>query len=1268
LKISWEGLGGIFDRPLKLRSHLMALVLAALLPLLIFTFAMFRQKARLQHEAVERGMRDTARALSLALDREIGAVQAILETLAESPHLDTGNLKSFYEIGSRALANRKESRLVLFDRSGQQLINTSRPFGSPLPNPFRDARPPQAVEIYGIYGELPLGGSEPVKQAIETGKLAVSDMFIALDSRRPTIGIIVPVVRNGKVLYALEMAFHPRVLTQLLLEERLPADWMAGLVDKKGIFIARTREPERFVGRAASAEFLRQLAKSQEGWGAERTFEGIPVYHAFARSDLTGWATRVAVSQAVINAPINRSIAAWGIGAVVLFLLGLTGASVLGKRISTPIATLAESAAAIQRGEPVELQASGVREVTELHLALVSAGEATRLAAAEREGRLIEQRMRHLAEVGAALAESIDYEKTLNRLAELMVPDHADWCVIDLLQAGSNICRRVAVRTSRKEMESLADELLRNYVPDLNRPHPILKAIETGQSDYTLEADESWVGPRPRDGRHRLVLEQLQVSSVIIVPLRVQGRVVGTFSLLASRYSGRQYTMADVQFAEEVSRRASIALDHALLFHELSKELSERKRVEAALRQVSERLELAQEAASIGAFERDLVTNEITWSASQEKLYGLRPGSFGGKHTDWAARVHPDDLAAVETAVGRVTQNKSSLDLEFRIIRPDGVARWIASQARVFVDEQGNARRLLGVNIDITERKRAEQALARSRDQFERMAATTPDFLFIYDLIKGRNVYENKRLEEHLGYTGPQLKLLAGDSMDALVHSDDLTPVRAQYRRFNTAPDGEVLEWEFRLRHANGTYRWFHVRATVFDRTDKGLVCRIIGHSRDVTAQKETEAALKRFTENLEKLVADRTGELVKSNSELLQSFTEREKLQDQLRQAQKMEAIGTLAGGIAHDFNNILGIILGYAQELLDREGEDPAERSRNAGVILSAAERGAKVVKQLLTFARKTGTEHKPLDVNSVVRDTLDILRQIFPKTMNFRLDLDPTLPVIQGDHNQLQQALINICLNARDAMPEGGTLSIRTSRTSAAEIRDRFIEANGNYIRIDVSDTGAGMNDDIRQRVFEPFFTTKSEKGGTGLGLSVVYGIVQAHRGFIDAESEIGHGTTFKLFLPIHSQAIIALEPESEGRKEVVSTSATVLIVEDETHLRELITLAAQKRGFRVLTAKDGEEALHVYQNHWQQIDSVLLDWGLPRLGGSAVFRKLKEVNPEVQVIGVSGYVDFELRESMMKEGVRDFLQKPCTPDEILGKVLSLSSCQPVQTGPN
>ena len=692
--------------------------------------------------------------------------------------------------------------------------------------------------------------------------------------------------------------------------------------------------------------------------------------------------------------------------------------------------------------------------------------------------------------------------------------------------------------------------------------------------------------------------------------------------------------------------------------HLIRERSDERDRIETDLRQVSERLELAQEAAHVGSFERDLLTNTITWSASQEKLYGLAPGTFGGKHEDWAQRMHPDDIAAVEAAIRHAVDTASSLNLEFRIIRPDGVERWVASQARVFVDEQGNPHRLLGVNIDITERKRVEDALARTRNEFQRMAATSPDFVFIYDLVESRNVYENKQLEEQLGYRVAQFQTTNSHITDRLVHPDDFSAVRQQYRRFDKAAEGEVMEWECRLRHADGMYRWFQVRATVFDRAEDGRARRIIGHSRDVTAQKETEAALKRFNEDLEKCVVEQTAKLMEANADLLREMDQRQKLEEQLRQSQKMEAIGTLAGGIAHDFNNILGIILGYTQELLNTNGDERENRAQSLEVIASSAERGAKIVKQLLTFARKTGVEHKPIDVNALIRETIDILREIFPKTLRFSLNLDPAIPLIEGDHNQLQQALINICLNARDAMPEGGTLSIFTRQMPAVELRERFAEASGDYIRIDVSDTGLGMDDKIRQRVFEPFFTTKKE-GGTGLGLSVVYGIIQTHGGFIDLESERKEGTTVMIVLPIPSRADLFLESQPNGRIEVFSIGKTILIVEDEAHMLELLRLSAEKKGVRVFTAHNGEQAVEVYEKHSKEIDVVVLDWGLPRLDGGAVFRKLKEINPEVTVIGISGYLDFNVRDRMLNEGVRVFLQKPCTPNEILEKVLF--SCQ-------
>jgi CheY-like chemotaxis protein len=282
------------------------------------------------------------------------------------------------------------------------------------------------------------------------------------------------------------------------------------------------------------------------------------------------------------------------------------------------------------------------------------------------------------------------------------------------------------------------------------------------------------------------------------------------------------------------------------------------------------------------------------------------------------------------------------------------------------------------------------------------------------------------------------------------------------------------------------------------------------------------------------------------------------------------------------------------------------------------------------------------------------LDILRQIFPKTIILNFDLDPAIPILHGDYNQLQQALINICLNARDAMPEGGRLSISTSPRPTPEFRQRFPEASGDYIHIDVSDNGLGMDDQTRERAFEPFFTTKKDSG-TGLGLSVVYGIVQTHRGFIDLERSKDGGTTVKIFLPIPAQADLSPKSQKNGRQEVFSIGETILIVDDEARLLELVRLSAEKRGFRVLTAHDGEQAVEVYQAHSKEIDVVVLDWGLPRLDGGAVFRKLKEINPKVTVIGISGYLDFDLRDRMLKEGVRDFLQKPCTPNEILEKVL-------------
>jgi two-component system cell cycle sensor histidine kinase/response regulator CckA len=554
----------------------------------------------------------------------------------------------------------------------------------------------------------------------------------------------------------------------------------------------------------------------------------------------------------------------------------------------------------------------------------------------------------------------------------------------------------------------------------------------------------------------------------------------------------------------------------------------------------------------------------------------------------------------------------------------------------------------VGVNIDISERRRARQALAEQA----RLLDLSSDAITVRD-TKDHIIYWNHGAEELYGWRREEALGKVADELLQGEFPEPLDQILDKLHRDNRW-SGDVVHSRRDGKRINVSMRW------VLDRDSARRPASILVTSSDITDRKRAEAALNRFNEDLEKIVTERTTDLMQANVELRQSLEQREKLEEQFRQSQKMEAIGTLSGGIAHDFNNILGIILGYPQELY---GRDPRDHSRSTEVIISAAERGAKVVKQLLTFARKSNAEQKPVDINALVRDTLDILKELFLKTIIFSIKLDPTLPIVEGDQNQLQQALINICLNAQDAMPEGGTLSIRTSWVSAGDIRECFPELNGDCVQIDVSDTGTGMDDETRQRAFEPFFTTKSAAGGTGLGLSVVYGIVQAHRGFIDIESERNRGTLFKLYFPIPSQAAKALGTQPSDGKAALSNGETLLIVEDEPQLLELVRISAEKRDFRVLTARDGEEALQLYHDHWRDIDVVLLDWGLPRLGGSAVFRKLKELNPQVKVIGLSGYLNSDLKNSLLTEGVQDFIEKPCAPNEILEKVLA--SCQTAQT---
>ena len=372
---------------LSLRSHLVMLVLGAVVPLLLLVAIMFWQYSKLQYETVERGMRATARALSLAVDRDVGTIHGILETLAASSYLDAQDFRSFYELCLQLAKDRPHSRIILFDHSGQQVINTLRPFGSLLPNLARDPVPPNSDQD---YPDVSLGAPEVVMAALQTGRLVVSDLFIAKDSNQPTVGVTLPVLRDGEVRYGLQMAFFPRHLTELMLAEGLSTDWVARLIDRRGVFIAHNRDPDRHVGRPAMNHLRDQIARAEDGWSPGRNRDGVLVYDAFTRSKATQWTVAIGVPASIITAPLQRHITFFAAGAGALLFCSLGLAVVLGRRISTPIANLAGSAEAIQRGEEIQLpQPPVVREVKELHDALSAAGVGARNAALERERRLI---------------------------------------------------------------------------------------------------------------------------------------------------------------------------------------------------------------------------------------------------------------------------------------------------------------------------------------------------------------------------------------------------------------------------------------------------------------------------------------------------------------------------------------------------------------------------------------------------------------------------------------------------------------------------------------------------------------------------------------------------------------------------------------------------------------------------------------------------------------------------------------------------------------
>jgi two-component system, cell cycle sensor histidine kinase and response regulator CckA len=537
-----------------------------------------------------------------------------------------------------------------------------------------------------------------------------------------------------------------------------------------------------------------------------------------------------------------------------------------------------------------------------------------------------------------------------------------------------------------------------------------------------------------------------------------------------------------------------------------------------------------------------------------------------------------------------------------------------------------------------------QQAIRQSEERFRLIVESFQDYAVFMMDSQGRVTLWNRGAERIWGY--PQEEVLGQSFARFNTAEEPAANSPAQILR-QTIASGRREEEGWRTRK-DGSRFWANVVYTTV-RDDKGELIGFAAVTRDVTDRKRAENELQRLNAEMQKHIAEQTEELIRT-------IAQRERLHEELLQAQKMESIGTLAGGIAHDFNNLLNVILGYTS-LLEQSAANPTQVSAGVEVIKETVTRGSSLVRQLLAVARKSETRFERVEINGLLQGLQVLLQETFPKTIDVFLRLEPNLPTLRADPNQIHQAMLNLCLNSRDAMPEGGELLLKTAMISGVELGRHFQEARQEqYIRISVADTGNGIDKAIKNRVFEPFFTTKSQGQGSGLGLSVVSGIVTNHGGFIDVASEQGRGTAFDIYLPVPSDtgAFIHAVDAGEEAEQLVGNSATILFVEDESHQLNLMQKHLAAEGHRVFAAKDGAEAVQTYIRHQQEIDLVVLDLGLPKLNGWEAYKMMKEADPNVQVIFATGFISPEIEAHLNTGELSAVITKPYTPSEMGKKI--------------
>lgn len=585
--------------------------------------------------------------------------------------------------------------------------------------------------------------------------------------------------------------------------------------------------------------------------------------------------------------------------------------------------------------------------------------------------------------------------------------------------------------------------------------------------------------------------------------------------------------------------------------------------------------------------------------------------------------IHESDFEKFQQQFDEVLAGRRrDIELEMRYLRKDGTTMWGHTTSVWQFDAENRPTYCIHLIQDINQRKYAMHALQESRRKYEGLINTLEGIVWEADAETFEFSFVSPQAEQILGY--PVDKWLSQPRFwRNHVHPDDLQ--RAVEASNEARKNKCGYELEYRIVAADGRSVW--LRDTVGVVQQNGEVTKLRGVMIDITKRREAELALQ-------------TSEA-------------------QLRQSQKMEAIGRLAGGIAHDFNNILTAITGYA-ELMQQKMDETHEMFRETNEIGKAARRAAELTRQLLAFSRQQVLQSRVLDLNEVIIDMVQMVHRLIGEDIELLTEHADGLGSVKADPGQIQQVILNLAVNARDAMPGGGKLTIFTEnvtiKNKQSEGRQAEIEP-GDYVMITLGDTGTGMTEEVLVQLFEPFFTTKEKGKGTGLGLSTVYGIVRQSGGHITVESTLGEGTTFFVYLPrVEGKAEVSDSTETAAEKSTTGTE-TILLVEDDETVRELAVEILTINGYTVVEARNGVEALDIYKEKSDEIDMLVTDVVMPQMGGKELAEKLAVIAPDLKVLFLSGYTSTAIVQQGILDVDTNFLQKPFTLGAFAGKVRSL-----------